>query len=61
MSYSSTPCVGTLIIPQYFHTIPTSCAILPTIHCVCCVHRRVMEGSRVGNAGCAVHVDIHGE
>ena len=21
--------------PQYFYTIPTSCAILPTMHCVC--------------------------
>ena len=21
--------------PQYFYTIPTSCAVLPTMHCVC--------------------------
>ena len=49
--------------PQYFHTIPTSGAILPAI-CfvfVSCVHRRVVEGSGVGSAGCGVHVDVHGE
>ena len=32
---------------QYFHTIPTSCAIV----FVSCVHRR-------GN-GCVMHVDVH--
>ena len=47
--------------PQYFHTIPTSCAILLTIPCICCVHRRVVEGSGVGSAGCVVHVDMYGE
>ena len=26
-----------------------------------CVHRRVVEGSEVGSAGCVVHVDVHGE
>ena len=48
---------------QYFHTISTTCAILPTMPCVCCVHRRVLEGSGVGSAGCVyvVHVDVHGE
>ena len=25
-----------------------------------CVHRRVVEGSGVGSAGCAVHFDVHG-
>ena len=29
--------------------------------CVSGVHRRVMEGSGVGSAGCVVHVDVHGE
>jgi len=43
---------------QYFHTIPTSCVILPTIKCV---HRRVVEDSGVGSAGCLVHVHVHGE
>ena len=45
--------------PQYFHKIPTSCAILPTMPCVCYVHRRVVESNGVGIAGCAVHVDVH--
>ena len=38
--------------PQHFHTIPTSCAILPTMLCVSCVHSRVVEGSGLGSAGC---------
>ena len=38
--------------PQHFHTIPTSCAILPTMPCVSCVHRRVVEGSGLSSAGC---------
>ena len=47
--------------PQQFHTIPTSCAILPTMFVfVSCVHRRVVEGSGMGSAGCGVHVDVHG-
>ena len=25
-----------------------------------CVHRRVVQGSGVGSAGCVVHVDVHG-
>ena len=41
--------------PQHIHTIPTSCAILPTVFCVSCVHRRVVEGSGEGIAGCVVH------
>ena len=28
---------------------------------VSCVHRRVVEGSWEGIAGCVVHVDVHGE
>ena len=35
--------------PQYFHIIPI---YLPTVPCVCCVHRRVVEGSGVHSAGC---------
>ena len=27
---------------------------------VSCVHRRVVEGSGMGSAGCGVHVDVHG-
>ena len=46
--------------PQHIHTIPTSCAILPFVF-VSCVHRRVVEGSGEGIAGCVVHVDVHGE
>ena len=26
-----------------------------------CVHRRVVEGSGVGSAGCGMHVDVHEE
>ena len=29
------PLNNIVVTPQYFHTIPTSCAILPTIHGVC--------------------------
>ena len=29
--------------------------------CICCMHRRVVDGSGVGSAGCVVHVDVHGE
>ena len=47
--------------PQHIYTTPTSCAILPTMPCVCCVHRRVVEDSGQGSAGCVVHVDVHGE
>ena len=28
---------------------------------VSCVHRKVVEGSGEGSAGCVVHVDVHGE
>ena len=38
--------------------------VTPTILCfvfVSCVHSRVVEGSWEGIAGCAVHVDVHGE
>ena len=28
---------------------------------VSCVHRRVVEGSGVGSAGCVVNVGVHGE
>ena len=46
--------------PQHFHTIPTSCAILPPLTQICfvfvsCVQRRVVEGSGVGRGGCVVH------
>ena len=47
--------------PQHIHTIPTSCAILPTMFCVfSCVYRMVVEGSGEGIAVCVVHVDVHG-
>ena len=47
--------------PQHINTIPTSCAILETMLCASCVHRRVVEGSGEGSGGCVVHVDVHGE
>ena len=51
--------VGTT--PQYFYTIPTSCAILASITCV---HRRVvlgMESCVMSSTGCVVHVVVYGE
>ena len=42
-------------------TIPTSCAILPTMFCVSGVHRRVVEGRGVGSPGCVVHVHVYGD
>ena len=42
-------------------TIPTSCAILPTMFCVIGVHRRVVEGRGVGSPGCVVHVHVYGD
>ena len=35
--------------PQYFYTIPTSCAILPTLHCVCylCVQKGCLGHGRL--------------
>ena len=52
--------------PQHFHTIPTSCAILPPLTQICyafvsCVQRRVVESSGVSSGGCVVHFDVHGE
>ena len=52
------------MIPLHFHTIPTSCAILPPLTqiyfvFVSCV-QRVVEGSGVGSAGSVVHFDVHG-
>ena len=47
-------------MPQHIHTIPTSCAIFQLCFVfVSCVHRRVVEGSGEGGAGCVVHVDVH--
>ena len=42
------------------YTISTSCAILPTMLCVCysCLHSRVVEGSWEGIAGCVVHAVV---
>ena len=39
------------LTPQHFHTIPTSCAILLplTQYALCCVQRRVVEGSGVSS------------
>ena len=53
------------MIPQHFHTIPTSCAIIfattyTNMLCVfSCVQRGVVEGSGVGSGGCVVHFDVH--
>ena len=48
--------------PQYFHTIPTSCAILQLELTFFCVYRRVVEGSGVRSAVCVVHnIDMHRE
>ena len=55
------------MMPQHFHTVPTSCAILlpltqiRLIGVVSYVQRRVVEGSQVVSRGCVVHVDVHGE
>ena len=38
--------------PQHFLTIPTSCAILPTVPCVCCTWEAQWE---VGSGGYAAH------
>ena len=42
-------------------TIPTYCAILPTMPNVSGVHRRVVEGSGVGSCGFVVHVHVYGD
>ena len=51
--------------PQHFHTILTSCAILPPLTqiwfvFVSCV-QRVVEGSGVGSGGRVVHFHVHGK
>ena len=44
------------------HTIPISCAIYQLCFVfVKFVHKGAVDGSGVGNAGCGVHVDVHGE
>ena len=54
-----------MAMTQLFHTIPTSCAILPPLIQICFVfvvcRRRVVEGSGVGGGGCVVYFDVHGE
>ena len=51
--------------PQHFHTIPTSCAILPPLTQVCFVCLLCAEkgcGRQWGRSGgCVVHFDVHGE
>ena len=46
------------MIPQHFHTIPTSCAVLPPLTQICfvfvSVQRRVVEGSGVDSS----HFDV---
>ena len=42
---------------QFLHLVPFANYAL----FVSCVHRRVVEGSGEGSAGCVVHVDVHGE
>ena len=41
--------------PQHIHTIPTSCAILPTMSVVC------IAGLWKAMGRVVVHVDVHGE
>ena len=50
-----------VMTPQHFHTIPTSCGILPPLTQICfmlvsCVQMRVVEGS---GGYCVVHFDVH--
>ena len=40
----------------FTHLVPFCQLIVPSI---CCVHRRIVEGSGVGSAGYVVHVDVH--
>ena len=42
--------------PQYFYTIPTSCAILPTMHCVCylCAQKGCLGHGSLWNEQCWV-------
>ena len=57
--------------PQYFYTIPTSCAILPTMHCVCylCAQKGCLGHGSLWNEQywvcsarwCVVHVVVYGE
>ena len=44
---------------QYFHTIPISHAICQLCLVFSYVHRRVVEGSGVGSAEYAMHIDMH--
>ena len=49
---------------QHIYTIPTSCAILPTMLCVLlvvCIAGLWKAYSWEGIAGCVVHVDVRGE
>ena len=46
----------------HYNTFTPSLHLVPFCQlCVCCVHRRVMDGNGVGSAGCVVHVDVYGE
>ena len=49
--------------PQYFYTITTSCAILPSTPCVLGGQVRYVQGWGVSSAldVYIVHVDVHGE
>ena len=44
--------------PQHIHTIPTSCAILPTMFCVCYIGGLWKVVGRV--LLCIVHIVVHG-
>ena len=50
---------------QHHNTFTPSLRLVPFCQLcfvfVSCVHSRVVEGSWEGIAGCAVHVDVHGE
>ena len=47
-----------VVMSQHLHDY-LFCAILPTMPCVMCIYRRVVEGTGVVSAGCAVRVDMH--
>ena len=48
--------------PQYFHTIPTPCTILPTMLHICCVIEGLWKAVEcICSAGCVVRVGKHGD
>ena len=49
------------MMPQHFHTIPTSCAILPPLTQICFVCLLVVCRGVWKRVVLGVHVDVHGE